>query len=617
MARTFPIGLVLLLIVSLGSSFWVAMEAATRNTFDLQRALAELTVEAVVGEVESSLDAAQDQVTFVGELIASGEVDPFDTDRLVDIMGGALAAAPQVSGIAFVRSDYEAVRVGRDEDELVAYRDNWSDRSEIRGAFENVAALNDPSWREVTWVEDFGASHIVVAQPVVRDGAPIGLMFSIVSVRQLSALMREFDQASGINSFVLRGRTEVLAHPTLAEGFSGLSELKPLPLINDVGDDVLASIWNNVVDEMPYLLDESTVEGHVVSGDDDDYIYFYEEIRHVGVTPWIVGVAFRSSDISLTFNRLIWAGVLGLAILIFALVIALLFVRATVRPLGRLAQASEEVSGLAFEGLKPLPGSTFRELDIAAKTFNSMVTGLRWFGTYVPRSLVLRLMRSGGSSVRSEERQVTVLFTDIVGFTQLGAALGPAQLADLLNAHFTSLAEAIEREEGTVDKYIGDSIMAFWGAPLDQPDHAARSCRAALEIAKRVRAENARRGARGERPIKLRIGIHSGPAVVGNIGAPSRVNYTLIGDTVNTAQRLEALGKDVAPDEDVVVLIGVDTKAAIGPEFAYEQVGGFVLRGRDDQSEVYRLLIPEDSDLEPTTRDDAARSADSTGKGPT
>ncbi len=594
MARTFPIGLVLLLIVSLGSSFWVAMEAATRNTFDLQRSLAELTVEAVIGEVDSSLDAAQDQVSFVGGLIESGEVDPLDRNRLIDIMGGALAAAPQVSGIAFVNTDFQALRVGREADELIAYQDDWAGRPEIQQSFENIPVLEDPSWRSVTWVEDFAAPHIVVAQPVVRDGQPLGLMFSIVSVQQLSRLIKEFDQASGVHSFVLRGRTEVLAHPSLAEGFAGLSQEKPLPLISDVGNDVLASIWNQVVDEMPYLLDDSTVQGHVVSGAEDDYIYLYKELFSVGQTPWIVGVAFRSSDVDLTFKRLVWAGVLSLAILIFALVVALLVVRATVRPLGNLAQASQAVSGLEFEGLKPLPGSAFRELDIAAKTFNTMVTGLRWFGTYVPRTLVLRLMRSGGSSVRSEERQVSVLFTDIVGFTQIGASLEPAGLADLLNAHFTLLADAIEQEEGTVDKYIGDSIMAFWGAPLDQPDHAARACRAALAIASRVRLDNAKRKAAGKQPIKLRIGLHTGPAVVGNIGAPGRVNYTLIGDTVNTAQRLEALGKEVAPEADVVVLLTAATMAQLDPDLGLEKVGGFVLRGRDVQSEVYRLRLPDD-----------------------
>ena len=204
-------------------------------------------------------------------------------------------------------------------------------------------------------------------------------------------------------------------------------------------------------------------------------------------------------------------------------------------------------------------------------------------------------MRSNGTSVRSEEREVTVLFTDIVDFTRIGSRLSPARLADLLNAHFTMLADAIEAEEGTVDKYIGDSIMAFWGAPLDQPDHAVRACRAAQGIAHRLHAENARRRAAGEAPLGLRVGIHSGPAIVGNIGAPGRVNYTMIGDTVNIAQRLEALGKQVAPDADVAVLLSAATKSALDPDCAVEPLGAFVLRGREAPLEVYRLHLSAES----------------------
>jgi adenylate cyclase len=206
----------------------------------------------------------------------------------------------------------------------------------------------------------------------------------------------------------------------------------------------------------------------------------------------------------------------------------------------------------------------------------------------------MRLMGSGGTSVQSEERQVTVLFTDLVGFTEIGSRLAPAELADLLNDHFTLLAEAIEAEEGTVDKYIGDSIMAFWGAPLDQPDHAARACRAAQDIGRRVSHENARRRAAGEAPQGIRIGIHSGSAIVGNIGAPGRINYTLIGDTVNIAQRLEGLGKEVSPDAEVTVLLSADTKAALNDGFETEGLGGFVLRGRDEPLDVFRL-DPSDS----------------------
>src|SRR5204863_7956215 len=139
----------------------------------------------------------------------------------------------------------------------------------------------------------------------------------------------------------------------------------------------------------------------------------------------------------------------------------------------------------------------------------------------------------------------------------------------------------------TVDKYIGDSVMAFWGAPAMQTDHAVRACRAAKAIAAILREDNERRAAKDLKPVRLRIGIHTGPAVVGNVGAPGRINYTLIGDTVNTAQRLEQLGKEVASDRDVIVLASAATAAKLPADIAREALGKRLLRGIGEV-EIYR-----------------------------
>jgi class 3 adenylate cyclase len=214
---------------------------------------------------------------------------------------------------------------------------------------------------------------------------------------------------------------------------------------------------------------------------------------------------------------------------------------------------------------------------------------MSWFAVYVPRGLVFRLMRLGPEAANSVEREVSVLFTDIAGFTQLAETRSPEETAALLNRHFTLLAACVEAEGGTVDKYIGDSLMAFWGAPDAQPDHAARACRAARAMAEAVAADNRARAARGMPPVRLRIGVHSGPAVVGNIGAPGRMNYTLIGDTVNVAQRLEGLGKAEDPEAETVILASADTIRGCDPGVEAASLGPQPLRGRGHPVEVCRL----------------------------
>ena len=166
--------------------------------------------------------------------------------------------------------------------------------------------------------------------------------------------------------------------------------------------------------------------------------------------------------------------------------------------------------------------------------------------------------------------------------------------ASFLNHHFALLSQCIEDEGGTIDKFIGDAVMAFWGAPEELPDHAARACRAALAIRAAIAANNARRHADGEHAIRLRIGLHTGEVIVGNIGAPGRINYTIVGDAVNTANRLEQLGKEIGDqDAEVTIVVSQATVSALGDAagdaIAPIAAGTHRVRGREEEIAVYQL----------------------------
>ncbi|HTR86613.1 MAG TPA: adenylate/guanylate cyclase domain-containing protein, partial [Reyranella sp.] len=236
-----------------------------------------------------------------------------------------------------------------------------------------------------------------------------------------------------------------------------------------------------------------------------------------------------------------------------------------------------------------------REIDDAGRSLDKARGALKWFGAYVPHRLVFRLMELGEDAVRSRRRVLTVMFTDIVEFTPQAEHLHERDTAALLNHHFALLGACIEHEHGIIDKYIGDSVMAIWGPASGSSDHAADAIRAALAITRVIHEDNDQRRARGEAPIRLRIGVHSGVAIVGNIGAPGRVNFTVVGDTVNVAQRFEQLGKEfLKPDEDVVVLVSGDTLAAVKdlPGLGLGSLPKPELRevkGHEQPVEVYRL----------------------------
>ncbi len=265
-------------------------------------------------------------------------------------------------------------------------------------------------------------------------------------------------------------------------------------------------------------------------------------------------------------------------------------VRWLAKPIRAVSVNALKVGDFDLRDIEILPPSRIKELDDEAAAFNTMLAGLRSFETYVPRALVARLMRAEGS-VASEHRRMTVMFTDIVGYTATLEGLSAPEVASYLNDHFTQLGACVEAEDGTIDKFIGDSLMAFWGAPEHLENTEQRACRAAMAIAKTVAAENEARRAVGKPAVRLRIGIHTGDVVVGNIGSPGRINYTIVGDTVNTCQRLEALGKEVDPNAEVIVLLSKATADPLDDAFSLQSVGDFEVKGRTETIEVSRLVV--------------------------
>ncbi len=186
----------------------------------------------------------------------------------------------------------------------------------------------------------------------------------------------------------------------------------------------------------------------------------------------------------------------------------------------------------------------------------------RSFSQYLSPAVVDELVRNPGAlRLGGEERTISVFFSDIQGFTALSESMPPARLAAFMNCYLSLLTGEILAEGGTVDKYVGDAIVAFWNAPMSQPDHAERAVRAALRCQAALAASAERFAALGAAIPITRIGVHTGGAIVGNMGSPSRFNYTALGDVVNTASRLEEANKATGTS----ILVSGETVRACGP----------------------------------------------------
>ncbi len=192
---------------------------------------------------------------------------------------------------------------------------------------------------------------------------------------------------------------------------------------------------------------------------------------------------------------------------------------------------------------------------------------------------------SDASMTRMRQTEATVLFADLVGFTALSEKLSASEVAELLEGFFSHSVEAIFAAGGTLDKFIGDCVMAFFGAPVEQPDHALRAVRAALQIQTEQTEWNRERVARGLPPLQVRIAINSGPVVVGDVGSKKRVDYTVLGNTVNVAARIEAY---IADPGDIV--IGPETQRLLEDAVPTQSLGQHQLKGLERRIEAFRVL---------------------------
>ncbi|MDQ2070716.1 CHASE2 domain-containing protein [Natronospira bacteriovora] len=210
----------------------------------------------------------------------------------------------------------------------------------------------------------------------------------------------------------------------------------------------------------------------------------------------------------------------------------------------------------------------------------------RVFGQYVPRELVEELSdHPQPVTLAGESRHMTVLFSDIHGFSGIAEALNPRQLAHLMNEFLTAMTRVIHHHRGTIDKYMGDSVMAFWGAPLDMPDHARRAVLAALDMQEEMHRLNNRFAERGWPRLRLGIGINTGHMSVGNMGSEFRMAYTVMGDAVNLASRLEGLTRQCG----VGIICSEFTRNAV-PEVRFMELGRTDVRGREGPVTIFEPI---------------------------
>ncbi len=293
--------------------------------------------------------------------------------------------------------------------------------------------------------------------------------------------------------------------------------------------------------------------------------------------------------------RLNW-GITGIAT-VLGLIFAWLVTRSLVEPIRRLLKGTQSVEHGDLE--VEILVQTRDELATLADSFNHMVVGLRekerikaTFGQYVDPRIVRGLLENRLSADGGERQVMSVFFSDLAGFTRMCEGLTPDATVRFLNAYFALMAQVIRDRQGIIDKYIGDSVMAFWGQPFTEGElHATLCCEAALDQRAKLDAFRADLsnllGFRTGLPrVEVRMGIATGEVLVGNIGSETARGYTVIGDTVNLASRLEQANKFYGTR----ILVSAQTRRLAGEAFDFREIDSLQVMGRSEPERIYELL---------------------------
>ena len=274
------------------------------------------------------------------------------------------------------------------------------------------------------------------------------------------------------------------------------------------------------------------------------------------------------------------------AFVLTGMLAALLFSRRITTTLYALAGEAQQIGNLEFAS-KGTTQSRISEINVLANALAAARDAIRTFSLYVPRELVRRIVNSGQAIVGSASRQeVTVLFSDIQDFTTISERHSPEEVVDLLSTYFERMNEIVEAHGGVIVQYIGDSVFAMWNAPVADPSHVEHGCRCVLAMKAAIDDLNRANRAAGRPELITRYGLHTGPVVVGSVGAQSRRQYTAMGDTVNVGSRLEGMNKLFG----TTILVSLAVEERAGGGFRFRSLGLARAKGRHEQIEVFELL---------------------------
>lgn len=530
---------------------WVWWRTARESSLELVDALSQQISSTVHREWWDRVTATEAAHSVAASLL---EGDPTQA-AISRALGAALASTQVPSALTFDDRTTGLVMATRDAGGKTIVR-------LMGGNDRSTESQPMPGWREVA-ADPAGGLRAVAYSGVSQVQRPLSIF---IGMDRFSDLLGAIPVGRTGGAFVVEPGGTVKIAPVTASA----AALRPV-------SEAAAAI---VAARQPEHL--NTTEARRLVIQDAGYRLSFSPLEFNG---WqlvvIVPEAEFLSGIEMTTRRALLS-LIGLSLLL-GLAAAALAQRVLSQPVATLTSDLAKIERFELEEISHR-SSGLQEFNQLSLALTRMAAGLADFAKFIPTDLVRTLLADGvRAAPGGETRQLTVMFADVAGFTKISERMGTAVI-EVISGYLDVVSSTVETNGGTVDKYIGDAVMAFWGAPRLDADQGRNACRTALAAIDAVR-DSGITDDRGE-PLLVRIGLHSGVAVVGNIGSSRRLNYTAIGDTVNLASRLEGVNKVFGTS----ILISEETKIAAGDAFVTREIAEVSVLGRAEPIRVHELL---------------------------
>jgi adenylate cyclase len=529
---------------------WVWWRTANQSSIQLVSTLSEQISSTVRREWWDRVVAAESAYA-VAEILLDRDVDEGTVTRALT---AALAATPVPSAVAF-----DMASGGR-----IVGRRNAAGSTETvpSGAVMRVEAGVGPKWRDDLKVPLSDGPAVAYAGSV----RSAGLLSVYIGAERFSMLLQSIPVGRTGGAFVIGpdGAVRIMPSDAVYQALKGAVEAAGAVVAARPADA------KNAVESRRILVDGA---GYQVS------------LSPLEFRSWQFAVIVPEAEFLSDIQRTTLHTMIGLLALALALGVAVAYLaqRVLADPVAALTGDLARIERFELEEVGYRPGP-LREFDRLSAAIARMATGLADFGKFIPTELVRMLLADGvRAAPGGETRELTLMFADVAGFTKLSERLGTGVI-DIVSRYLDLVSRAVETNGGTVDKFIGDAVMAFWGAPRDDAEQARNACAAALAAIAAVR-EAGIVDDQGT-PLRIRIGLHTGAAVVGNIGSERRLNYTAIGDSVNLASRLEGANKVFG----TTIIVSDATRRLAGATFVTRELADVSVLGKSNAVLIHELI---------------------------